>query len=47
MLLNKIKTFLHRIFIKKKDSLELNIIKDKIQSLEDDVHRLKQRAKII
>ena len=46
MLLNKIKTFLHRIFIKKR-FLELNIIKDKIQSLEDDVHRLKQRAKII
>lgn len=46
MLLNKIKTFLHRIFIKKA-SLELNIIKDKIESLEDDVHRLKQRAKII
>lgn len=46
MLLNKIKTFLRRIFIKK-DSLELNIIKDKIESLEDDVHRLKQRAKII
>lgn len=46
MLLNKIKIFLHRIFIKK-DFLELNIIKDKIQSLEDDVHRLKQRAKII
>ena len=46
MLLNKIKTFLHRKK-KKKDSLELNIIKDKIESLEDDVHRLKQRAKII
>lgn len=46
MLLNKIKIFLYKIFTKE-DHSELTILKDRIQSLEDDVHRLKQRAKII
>lgn len=46
MLLNKIKIFLYKIFTKENHS-ELNILKDRIQSLEDDVHRLKQRAKMI
>ena len=45
-MLNKIKIFLYKIFTKENYS-ELTILKDRIQSLEDDVHRLKQRAKII
>ena len=45
-MLNKIKIFLYKIFTKENHS-ELTILKDRIQSLEDDVNRLKKISKII
>lgn len=45
-MINKIKSFVHKLF-HTDNTTELNALKDKIELLEEDVRKLKWKAKII